>query len=196
LPWRAAFPSVGVRTISLRRLTTVDVEGPEFVLLSPRLSLLADDLERAATIALQRRARLVIRDFPVCVAPRLRRLFARADAEVWLTMDDAVAPSELARSVARSSAARIETGPGCPGCPGAPLCAGAPADYVARFGWEEFADAAPIVERVQENVAAQQACGRPERWCLGARPRRVRCDGAQAVIRLQAVIRPQASIPR
>ena len=61
---------VGVRTISLRRLAAVDVEPHEFVLLSPRMSLLADDLERAATIALQRRARLVIRDFPVCVAPR------------------------------------------------------------------------------------------------------------------------------
>jgi hypothetical protein len=165
---------VGVRTISLRRLTAVDVEAPEFVLLSPRLSLLADDLERAATIALQRRARLVIRDFPVCVAPRLRRLFARSDAEVWLTTDGAVASTESARS----NDARIEAGPGCPGCPGAPLCAGAPADYVSRFGWEELADPAPIAERVQENVAAQQ-CVRPSgTMVLSWRgPRRVRCDG-------------------
>jgi len=164
---------VGVRTISLRRLTAVDVEAAELVLLSPRLSLLADDLERAATIALQRRARLVIRDFPLCVAPRLQRLFARTDAEVWVTPGATLAPIE-----ARSGDARTETGPGCPGCPGAPLCAGAPADYVARFGWEEFADAAPIAERVQENVAAQRS-GRSSGTMVFAwrGPRRVRCEG-------------------
>jgi len=172
-----------VRTISLRRLSAADVEAAEFVLLSPRLSLLADDLERAATIALQRRARLVIRDFPLCVAPRLRRLFARSDAEVWLTMDGAVAPTEVARSIAatelaRSSGARIAAGPGCPGCPGAPQCAGAPADYVARFGWEELADPAPIAERVQENVAAQRNVQPSGTMVLSWRgPRRLRCDG-------------------
>src|SRR5205814_8265731 len=64
---------VGVRAICIRRLTALDVPASEFVLLSPRLSLLAEDMERAATTALQRRVRLVIRDFPVCVAPRLRR---------------------------------------------------------------------------------------------------------------------------
>lgn len=164
---------VGVRTISLRRLTAVDVDAPEFVLLSPRLSLLADDLERAATTALQRRARLVIRDFPVCVAPRLRRLFARSDAEVWLTADGAVAPTESARS----NDARVEAVPECPDCPGAPLCAGAPADYVSRFGWEEFADPAPIAARVQESVAAQQSVRPSGTMVLSWRgPRRVRCD--------------------
>lgn len=173
---------VGVRTISLRRLTAVDVEAREFVFLSPRLSLLADDLARAATIALQRRARLTIRDFPLCVAPRLRRLFARSDAEVWLPPDGALAPTELARSIgtesARSSDARITAGPGCPGCPGAPRCAGAPADYVARFGWEELADPAPIADRVQENVAAQQSVPTSGTMVLSWRgPRRVRCDG-------------------
>ena len=154
----------GVRTISLRRLSAVDVEAPQFVVFSPRLSLLADDLERAATIALQRRARFVIRDFPLCVAPRLQRLFARADAEVWLTEDGAVD-------------ARIEGGSGCPTCPGAPRCAGAPADYVARFGWEELADPAPIAARVEENVAAQQSVPSSGTMVLAWRgPRRVRCD--------------------
>ncbi len=154
---------VGVRTISLRRLTAVDVDAPEFVLLSPRLSLLAEDLERAATIALQRRARLVIRDFPLCVAPRLRRLFARSDAEVWLTADGA-------------PGSRVDAGPGCAGCPGAPACAGAPADYVSRFGWEELADPAPIATRVQESVAAQQSVQPSGTMALSWHgPRRVRC---------------------
>lgn len=156
---------VGVRTISLRRLTAVDVEARELVLLAPRLSLLADDLEGAATIALQRKVRLVIRDFPVCVAPRLQKLFARSDAELWLTTDGVVP-------------ARVAGGPGCPQCPGAPRCAGAPADYVARFGWEELADPAPIAARVQENVAAQQSVPSSGTMVFAWRgPRRVRCDG-------------------
>ena len=155
---------VGVRTICFRRLTAVDVGAPEFVSLSPRMSLLAEDLERAATIALQRRARVVIRDFPVCVAPRLRRLFARPDGERWLTADGAVDT-------------RVADGPGCPGCPGLTVCTGAPTDYVSRFGWEEFADPAPSAVRVQDTVAAQQDT-RPSGTMLFAwrGPRRVRCD--------------------
>ena len=155
---------VGVRVISLRRLTAVDVGASEFVLLSPRMSLLADDLERAATIALQRRARLVIRDFSVCVAPRLRRLFAGPDGEAWVTADGAVG-------------ARVEGAPGCPGCPGPPACAGAPADYVSRFGWEEFADPAPSAARVRETVAAQQDTPPSGTMLFAWRgPRRVRCE--------------------
>jgi MoaA/NifB/PqqE/SkfB family radical SAM enzyme len=155
---------VGVRTICIRRLTALDVGAEEFVLLSPRMSLLTEDLETAATTALQRRARLVIRDFPVCVAPRLRRLFTAA-GEVWLTADGAVDT-------------RLAGGPGCPGCPGVPACAGAPPDYVSRFGWEEFADPESHVERVQETVVAQQEVRPDGTMVLAWRgPRRVRCDG-------------------
>ena len=155
----------GVRTISLRRLNAVDVSPLEFVFLSPRMSLVADDLERAATTALQRRVRLAIRDFPLCVAPRLRRLFARSDSEVWLTADGSVD-------------ARAEPGAGCAACPGAPACAGAPLDYVSRFGWEEFADPAPITVRVEENVAAQRTVQPSGTMVLAWRgPRRVRCEG-------------------
>jgi MoaA/NifB/PqqE/SkfB family radical SAM enzyme len=155
---------VGVRTISLRRLTAVDVGASEFVLLSPRMSLLADDLERAATIALQRRARLVIRDFPVCVAPRLRRLFAGSDREAWLTADGVVDT-------------RVPNGAGCPSCPGAPTCAGAPTDYVSRFGWEEFADVRVTALRVDESVKDQQSVQPSGTMVFSWRgPRRVRCD--------------------
>ena len=154
---------VGVRTISLRRLTAADVGAAEFVLLSARMSLLADDLERAATTALQRRARLVIRDFPVCVAPRLRRLFAGSDREAWLTADGLVDT-------------RVPNGPGCPDCPGAPTCAGAPADYVARFGWEEFADMQVTAARVDESVDDQQSVEPAGTMVLSWRgPRRVGC---------------------
>ena len=106
------------------------------------MSVIAGDLERAVTVALQRRARVAIHDFPVCVAPRLQRLFA-APGEAWVAADGTLE-------------SRTASGPGCPGCPGVPVCAGAPIDYVARFGWEEFADAATSELRVREDVAAQQ----------------------------------------
>jgi MoaA/NifB/PqqE/SkfB family radical SAM enzyme len=155
---------VGVRTISLRRLTAVDVGASEFAQLSPRLSLLADDLERAATTALQRRARLVIRDFPVCVAPRLRRLFAGTGREAWLTADGVVDT-------------RVPNGPGCPDCPGTPTCAGAPADYVSRFGWEELADSQVIALRVDESVTDQQRVQPSGTMVFSWRgPRRVSCQ--------------------
>lgn len=154
----------GVRTIVLRRLTAADVEPARFVLLAPRLSLLTDDLERAVTIALQRRARVEIRDFPPCTAPRLQRLFARVDAEVWLMTEDA--------------AGRVAASHGCADCPGAPRCGGAPADYVARFGWEELADPGPVAARVRENVAVQRDAQPSGTMVLSWRgPRRLRCDG-------------------
>ena len=155
---------VGVRTICLRRLTGLDVDANEFVALSPRLSLLADHLEPAATIALQRRARLVIRDVPVCVAPELRRLFAGPDGEIWLTSDGRVG-------------ARLEGGPGCPSCPGASSCVGVPTDYVSRFGWEEFADSGTSALRMQDDVAAQQNVRPSGTMVFSWRgPRRVRCE--------------------
>ena len=155
---------VGVRTVCLRRLTALDANPAEFVTLSPRMSLLADDLERAATIALQRRAQLVIRDFPLCVAPRLRRLFAAPDGEIWITAEGA-------------AEGRVERGPGCPGCPGVPACGGAPSDYVARFGWEEFADSAGSALRMSEDVTAQQGVQPAGTMVFSWRgPRRVRCE--------------------
>lgn len=155
---------VGVRTLCLRRLTAVDVGASEFAALSPRMSLLAEDLERAATIALQRRARLVIRDFPVCVAPRLGRLFAGPDGETWVIGDGAVEH-------------RVEGGSACPGCPGIPRCGGAPSDYVARFGCEEFAHAEASALRVRESVTEQQTVRPSGTMVFSWRgPRRVRCD--------------------
>ncbi len=50
-------------------------------------------------------------------------------------------------------------------------------DYVARFGWEEFADPAPCTARIEENVAAQQSVRPAGTMVLSWRgPRRVRCD--------------------
>ena len=155
---------VGVRTLCVRRLTALDVGPPEFIGLSPRMSLLAGDLERAAARAIHRRARLVIRDFPLCVAPRLRRLFAGPNDEIWLTAEGA-------------GDARVTGGPRCQPCPGPPACTGAPMDYVSRFGWEEIADPAPKAARVQETVVDQQRVPPSGTMVFSwSGPRRVRCD--------------------
>lgn len=155
---------VGVRSLCLRRLTANHVGAAEFVPLSPRMTLLAPDLEQAATVALQRRAQLSIRDFPLCVAPRLRRLFAGLDQEICVT-------------VGGFPAGRTETGPRCQTCPGPPSCNGAPADYLARFGGEEIVDQAPKLARVQETVAQQLALQRSGTMVLSWRgPRRLACE--------------------
>jgi MoaA/NifB/PqqE/SkfB family radical SAM enzyme len=156
---------VGVRSICMRRLTAHDVEGAAFVALSPRMSFLAADLELAATVALERRVRVTIRDMPVCAAPRLRPLFSAADSELWIAAEGAVTT-------------RTEGSVGCADCVERAICAGAPLDYVSRFGWEEFAEPEPSALRVGENVAAQQAPPLSDMMVMTWRgPRRVRCDG-------------------
>jgi MoaA/NifB/PqqE/SkfB family radical SAM enzyme len=155
---------LGVRTIRVRRLTEKDAEGPAFVPLSPRLSLLEESLERAAAIALERRVRLSLRDFPLCVAPRLRPLFAAPASEAWVMADGSL---EL----------RAEAGAGCATCPGRPACAGAPQDYAARFGWEEFIDQGSAMARVGEDVEDQKSGRCSESMTFAWRgPRRVRCE--------------------
>lgn len=154
---------LGVRSLIIRRLTQDDVDGPEFVPLSPRIDLLGEHLEQAAAVALERRMTLKLRDFPVCTAPRLRPLFAPAESEVWIATDG----STLERSPRAA---------GCPTCPGDSHCGGAPIDYIARFGWEEFADPGDIEARVRENVEEQQALSVTAPMVFAWRsPRRVRC---------------------
>lgn len=160
---------LGVRSVVLRRLTQVDVEAVEFVPLSPRMDLLSESLEKAATVALERRMALTFRDFPLCAAPRLRPLFAPVGSEVWIDG----AGNEVERS---------PRGMGCAACPRDSRCAGAPLDYVARFGWEEFADPEDLEARLRDDVEQQQAPVPSEVMAFAWRsPRRVRCDACAAV---------------
>lgn len=155
---------LGVRGVCVRRLTAPDTDAAGFVALSPRLGLLEAHLERAAAVALERRVRMRLRDLPLCVAPRLRSLLARPASEGWVMPDGALQP-------------RIAAGIGCPGCPEQPACAGAPSDYVARFGWEEFADAQYAAERLGETSVQQRTAASPAEVVLHWRgPRRVRCE--------------------
>lgn len=155
---------IGVRTVNVRRLTAHDVEGSEFIPLSPRLELLEESLEEAARTALRRRVHLRLRDLPLCVAPRLRPLFAPPASESWVLSDGRVIT-------------RTQAGLGCASCPGLPHCAGAPSDYVARFGWEEFTDPEVTSSRMREDVATQRASRASEPMVFAwVGPRRIRCE--------------------
>lgn len=154
----------GVQAVCVRRLMAGDTDGPGFVSLSPRLSLLEPSLEQAAAVALTRRVRLTLRDLPLCVAPRLRPLFAPADSEAWVMSDGTVR-------------ARAEAGVGCALCPGGRQCAGAPQDYVSRFGWEEFTDPWSSPVRMEEDVTAQTSAAVSSPMVFTWRgPQRVRCE--------------------
>lgn len=154
---------LGVRTINIRRLTADQTDGVEFVPLSARLELLDKALEQAATVALERRANLILRDLPICVAPRLQRLFAPPECDV------AVMPDGSTRACDEEL--------GCANCPGLPLCAGAPRDYVARFGWEEFVDPLSAAGRVAESVVVQRKIPTSGPMTFSWRgPHRVRCE--------------------
>lgn len=155
---------VGVRSVCVRRLTAEDAEGTTFVPLSPRLSLMEKSLEDAAAVALQRRVRLSLRDLPLCVAPRLRPLFAKENSEGWVMPDGAVRT-------------RAPAGTGCAACSGLPQCAGVPRDYVSRFGWEEFSDPRSSHMRVEESVKDQVSRHSPETMVFSWRgPHGVRCE--------------------
>jgi MoaA/NifB/PqqE/SkfB family radical SAM enzyme len=158
----------GVRSICVRRLHGLDTEGAEFVPLSARLELIGDSLEHAATLALERRVRVRLRDLPLCVAPRLRPLFAAPESELWALPDG-------------SARVRGAAGLGCATCPGMPECAGAPDDYAARFGWEEFVNPVTAEPRIHESVAAQQREAAPDTLTFTWRgPHRVRCEACAA----------------
>jgi hypothetical protein len=155
---------IGVRAISVRRLTARDANGSELVPLSPRLALLEGSLAAAAAAALRQRVRLRIFDLPLCVAPRLRPLFAAPASERWIMPDG-------------SLGSRTEAGPGCATCPGLPHCGGAPGDYVARFGWEELSHSESTAVRMAEDVKGQQA-GRASQPMVfeWSGPHRIRCE--------------------
>jgi len=156
---------LGVRAVTVRRLRREDAPGDDFVPLSPRLGVVRENLEGAAAMALQQRVALRFREFPICVAPRLRPLFAATDSELWAEVEGA--PSAFP-----------QRGLGCADCPGPPRCAGAPSDYIERFGWEELVVPETRTARVAESVVEQQ-----KRPAAGAAmafswrgPHRVRCD--------------------
>ena len=113
---------LGVQRIVLRRLEARGAAASDFVALSPRLGLLEPYLVDAVAAGLRRGVSVHVQGFPHCAA---RSLASRmVPAPTW------VAPAGVS-----PPAATVAAGD-CGACPDA--CAGAPADYVGRFGWTEL----------------------------------------------------------
>lgn len=130
--------SVGASAVTLRRLTLRGRAEAEAIMLSPRLALLEPYLLAAVAEGARRSVAVRLEGFPACAmrgadAARISTDWLVVPGDAWLAVRDALAPP-----AARGA---------CPNCPGAPRCAGAPADYVARFGFAEFRSelgAAPV----------------------------------------------------
>ncbi len=106
---------LGASAIRLRRLSAAGLDPDDFVALSPRVAPLEAPLEEAARIAGRRDIELVCEGLPACARGSVEALVPS-----WL---NAEVPSDAGR---------------CGSCPGPASCEGVPADYSARFGWEEF----------------------------------------------------------
>jgi MoaA/NifB/PqqE/SkfB family radical SAM enzyme len=142
---------LGVRAVHLRRMTAVTEDA---VMLAPRLALLEPELGAAARAAAAGAVRLWVHGVPRCRAGEARACVAGPHTVRRLAAADP-AWQALAASLAGPAAG------GCSTCPGAPECAGAPADYVARFGWEELvapAERAPEVVVVRFAGPSRVAC--------------------------------------
>lgn len=119
--------------LHLRRLVERGHASGEPVMLLPRLGLLEPHLEQAAAVALRRGMRVTLRDFPPCAAPGASALCSPPGHLRWLVAEG-VGWRAMADALQGASPRQR-----CGRCPGLPACAGAPADYVARFGLAEFA---------------------------------------------------------
>lgn len=129
---------VGARALHVVRLRHRGTAEREAIALVPRFAQLEDPLDETAAAALRARITLRLHDFPRCVAPRLASAFAPS-AERTVLVPSGAGWSELAVRAPRSIA--------CAACPRSELCAGAPAEYVARFGSGEILSEQPRPER-------------------------------------------------
>ena len=112
---------LGATWVRVRRVTNSGPAARDFVALSPRLGLSQPALERAWDEAARRRRALTLHGLPACAAGRAAE-GARVDADEPLI----------------GGPAPLVSLPGCALCPGGAACAGAPKDYVERFGWAEL----------------------------------------------------------
>lgn len=123
---------LGVSRLQVQRLRRRGPAAAAFVTLSPRIGLLEPILEAAAQRAREAGMDLRIEGLPRCAGPRLPAAGLATHFECEHLPEDA-GLTGLAAALAPEAPA-----PGCPACPGLPHCAGAPADYVARFGRTEI----------------------------------------------------------
>lgn len=128
--------NLGARAVSLRRLERRGPAASAYVTLSPRLALMEPWLESAVRLGRRRGLRVTLEGLPRCAAPELPA-DAFAPAPRWLVPQDA-AWLTAAQDLSPPADGR------CAGCDSS--CIGAPADYVALFGRNEFESEGPAGE--------------------------------------------------
>ena len=136
---------LGVRRVRIRRLVLRGPAAAAFAAVSPRFGLAEPYLEAAAEVAREEGLQLSFHGFPACALGRARGALAPTEG--------VLAPPSLAGLFDPPA-----WGGACPSCPGAPACAGAPEDYVTRFGDSELRsegtwDAAPVPPRPEDPIA-------------------------------------------
>lgn len=136
---------VRARAVHLVRLAHRGVAAREAIMLVPRFALLEDPLDDAGAAAIRGRIALHVHGFPRCVAPRLGTSMAAPDARAHAFVEDPAWDAIRAAWV-------VEHGVRCAACPGSPACAGAPSDYLARFGAAEIVSERPRPERERIEV--------------------------------------------
>lgn len=124
----ALLAGLGVSAVRIRRLRRQGPAGQRYVTLSPRLGLLESFLEAAVHRGRDAGVAVTLEGFPRCAAPRVPAGAFAPDGQ-WL-VPAGWPPDALPQPMA--------VVPGCGRCGTEPTCAGAPADYVARFGRTEF----------------------------------------------------------
>ncbi len=117
-----------VDSIHIRRTTGRGRALEEMIAISPRLGLAQPSLENAVRDAMRWGITPRLHLFPTCAAAAVMNAMAPVGSERWLAVDD-TSWQELLPQFAQPESER-----GCPECPGTPHCAGAPTDYVTRFG--------------------------------------------------------------
>jgi len=117
-----------VDSLHLRRTTGRGRAMEDMIAISPRLGLAQPSLEAAVREAMRWGITPRLHRFPTCAAAGVMQSISPVGSERWLAIDTPEWQA-LLNDFADPAPER-----GCPECPGEPHCAGAPSDYVARFG--------------------------------------------------------------
>ena len=140
---------VHARAVHLVRIAHRGLAARDAIMLVPRFALLEDPIDDAAGAAIRARITLALHGFPPCVAVN-SKVIAAPDARAHAVVDD-----KAWASVRDAYAVRYADR--CPSCPGLPACAGAAADYVARFGSLELASEQTRIERAHVDAPTDAA---------------------------------------
>jgi len=122
--------ALGAKVVHLHRPRLDGMDRTRIVEISPRLGLTQPHLEQAVRAGRRAGLRIQLHGFPTCAAPAVASHHAPAEQEQWVVPPDPDWDAFRTHLTPQFVA-------GCAACTDA--CSGAPADYLAPFGDNEFA---------------------------------------------------------